>query len=344
MKRLLIVAAIALIAAPALAGPDILPVKGVNTGTYDLATGKMSPVPAERMGNSIWAVSADVPWYSSSYDEGHVILDWGDLADDGIGDPGTEIGGFIFAYATDLMMPELIDVIIVFYGDDNGFNSNGRVFMAGYRITNLPTGTAVGNGWIVTIDLESQALEFDLLGNDLDTDGLMDFSYTYWFQNLPAGSATGPSMAYDPNITPPLAPGCEDAFDRFSDPNLVPLSYVGTYWFGGPPNPYAQFYMELFDMANQPPDGCPYPGGGEYCEADIVPNDGDGLWNYDNDGDCIISLADLAQLLGSYGTTTGATREDGDVDPPHPNGGDGDVDLADLATVLGQYGDDCTVP
>jgi hypothetical protein len=50
----------------------------------------------------------------------------------------------------------------------------------------------------------------------------------------------------------------------------------------------------------------------------------------DHDGD--VDLADLAQLLGSYGLPSGACFEDGDQDY------DGDVDLADLAELLGAYG------
>jgi len=337
MKRLLIVAAIAVIAAPALAGPDILPVKGVNTGTYDLATGQLSPAPAERMGVSIWAATADTGWYFSNYDDGITVLDWGDLADDGYGTTGTDIGGFAFAYATSLMMPTMLDAIIVFYGDENGFNTNGRIPLSGFWVTNLPTGTATGNGWIITIDLEGQGLEFTIVGNDLDGDTLYDWGYTYWFINLPT-SATGPFLSYDPNISPPLAPGAENSFDEFTDPNLIPGSYLGTYWFGG--DPYAQFYMELFDMFNKPVEGCPNPGdSGKFCLADIHPNNSDGMWDYAVDGNCIVDLGDLAQLLGNYGITAGAGREEGDV---HPAGvGDGDVDLGDLAELLGQYGDDC---
>jgi hypothetical protein len=55
----------------------------------------------------------------------------------------------------------------------------------------------------------------------------------------------------------------------------------------------------------------------------------------DLDGDGDVDLADLAQLLGSYGMTGGAMAEDGDLD------GDGDVDLADLAALLGVYGATC---
>ncbi len=55
----------------------------------------------------------------------------------------------------------------------------------------------------------------------------------------------------------------------------------------------------------------------------------------DLDGDSDVDLADLAQLLGNYGTTSGAAYEDGDLD------GDGDVDLADLAALLAVYGTTC---
>ena len=81
--------------------------------------------------------------------------------------------------------------------------------------------------------------------------------------------------------------------------------------------------MELFRP------GCPNKGdAGRYCHADI-----------DGSFDCIVSLADLAQCLGYYGLTSGATREKCDL-CPYPYG-DGTVNLCDLAELLGQYGDDC---
>jgi hypothetical protein len=55
----------------------------------------------------------------------------------------------------------------------------------------------------------------------------------------------------------------------------------------------------------------------------------------DLDGDCSVGLADLAQLLGGYGTPSGAEYQDGDLD------GDGDVDLSDLAALLAMYGTSC---
>jgi hypothetical protein len=87
-------------------------------------------------------------------------------------------------------------------------------------------------------------------------------------------------------------------------------------------------------------EGCPQPGGsGGYCSADIYPNDGDGSWDPTQDGDCVIGIGDLGQLLPNYGATSGMTREDGDVYPA--TGGDGAVDIGDLGELLAQYADDC---
>ena len=55
----------------------------------------------------------------------------------------------------------------------------------------------------------------------------------------------------------------------------------------------------------------------------------------DLDGDMDVDLSDLAQLLGNYGTTSGATYEMGDLN------GDGAVQLSDLAELLAHYGTTC---
>ena len=54
----------------------------------------------------------------------------------------------------------------------------------------------------------------------------------------------------------------------------------------------------------------------------------------DKDGD--VDLSDLAVLLGNYGTTSGMTRDDGDL-----YGADGAVNISDLAELLARYGDTC---
>jgi hypothetical protein len=53
----------------------------------------------------------------------------------------------------------------------------------------------------------------------------------------------------------------------------------------------------------------------------------------DIDHDGRVDLSDLAELLGHYGMTSGASYEDGDLDH------DGAVDLSDLAELLGHYGE-----
>jgi|GEM_PF-2837208 len=55
----------------------------------------------------------------------------------------------------------------------------------------------------------------------------------------------------------------------------------------------------------------------------------------DLNGDNVVDLSDLAELLAHYGMTSGAGEEDGDMD------GDGDVDLGDLAALLAVYGTTC---
>jgi len=55
----------------------------------------------------------------------------------------------------------------------------------------------------------------------------------------------------------------------------------------------------------------------------------------DLDGDADVDLSDLAQLLGNYGITSGATWDQGDIN------GNGGVELSDLAALLAVYGTSC---
>jgi hypothetical protein len=55
----------------------------------------------------------------------------------------------------------------------------------------------------------------------------------------------------------------------------------------------------------------------------------------DIDGNGVVNISDLSQLLSNYGTLTGATFADGDLD------GDGDVDINDLTLMLSAYGTIC---
>jgi hypothetical protein len=75
-------------------------------------------------------------------------------------------------------------------------------------------------------------------------------------------------------------------------------------------------------------------GGGVYMDDVSVFIQGGCVGDLDGDGDT--DLADLAELLGAYGSVTGDPNYNPDADLDN----DDDVDLADLAELLGDYG--CT--
>jgi hypothetical protein len=348
MKRLLFVAAICMVAAPALADFTLLPAKAPHYATFHAATGELTPTPGPvRYGDAVWSSMYPTDYFwgmVGDVGDDIVALDWGDS-----GAPSAPncIDGFKFWYQTDLLQPATLDVVVWFYGEENGWNSYNHVPLQGFIMPDLPGQTDPPSvSWLITVDLEGSGYEFLLNGSDMDMDGLVDFGYTYFFQRVTSAENpdTGPVLAVenpdaptDPNIAP--APGIEDALDIYAldmnDPNAgLPGVYLDTGWFNG--NPFAQMAMELYagDECNAPNNPtCNNPGdSGKYCFADIDCGT--------HPCDCVVGLPDLAMLLSNYGMTTGATQGDGDLEPAPPNG-DGDVDLGDLAELLSQYGDDC---
>ena len=339
---LAVVAALAV--TPLFGDLRILPISGVDRLDYDMEAGKVTPAdPRTRYGAPIWSCGWEYVnyfWGARPF-HGSMALDWGDIAG-----PVT-VGGIGFAEFTNSQAADGdLYAIIAIYAEEDGWDSSGRVLVAGYRIENIPGSTHPpteywGHVWGVDV---GTPLALD--GSDLDGDGLVDWGYAQFFSGRtpPASMCRhGPALCglIDPNHLPPAAPGVEDAFDSFlnadwnadpkgwldDDPNLQ-NGLIGTTWFGGPPS-FAQFYFELY--APQ----CPNRGeSGRFCSADI-----------DGSFDCIVGLTDLAVLLSNYGMTTGATPLMGDVDPYDEwFPGDGDVDLGDLSELLSQYGDDCNWP
>jgi len=116
---------------------------------------------------------------------------------------------------------------------------------------------------------------------------------------------------------------------------------------------FASWDLEAVDDFELYRHGCPEPGAsGQHCTADVYPNNGDRVWNYAIDGDCVVGLDDLAHLLANYDPSPPRRRahEEGDVWPEDGDGvwedgvdGDGVINLADLAEMLSQYGDRCAV-
>lgn len=338
MKHLLIVAAIAVIAAPAFAGTDVLPETGSDGMMYyNIKSGQSTPADesTRRFGALLWSCTQSTGSFFGSSTITTCLLDWADVTNN------ITVGGLGYAISTNSQASDGQNVVILLvYANDNGYGTSPKKFVQGYYLDNFPGSShPINEFWGWNWRLEG-ANPFSFSGNDLDGDGLADFSYVYWQKVVRTpGARMGPRIAgpgiYDPNNPPPIPPlsaGMEDRFDWYAAPdlnndvNMLNNQYYGTYYFTS--GRFAQFYWEMLAP------GCPNPGAHfKYCQADIG--------NYN----CIVDLADLAQLLGNYGITSGASYAQGDIEPPDDFfPGDGDVDLGDLAELLGQYGDNCNNP
>jgi hypothetical protein len=332
MKRFFLLSQWAFLAAPLLADSGLLRVSEVRRVDYHFnrATGELRRSAGPALRAAVCWDSTQWSGYFVSFSPREVTLDWGDA------DNATclsAVTGFQIGYAAKDLPDDQTEIDILFYASDNGFGEMNRELVAALRLTGLPDGTSPGvaMGWIANFTVTPP---IDLTSDDLDHDDQGDFSYTYNMHNAPADGLAGPLLSADPNTA--LSMGAENAFDLYSqypdvliEPNdfLIPdvnAQYDGTFWFGG--GPYAQWHMQLSAGDPNAP-GCGHPD----CDAaDIEPSGG---------GDCDVDLSDLAVLLAHFGATSGATRDDGDVE-----GADGDVDLADLATMLGAYGAHCQAP
>jgi len=332
----------------------------VRRAAYDLETGEVRlPNSFPRGCETVWDGSFSTGYYAS-FDNDRLILDWGDS--NGV----ARIDEFEFGYATTWPAPMGIDVDIVFFVEENGFDSVQRVPVQAFRLSGLPGHTSQSKGpentgWIISVALAEQA-PFRLLGSDLESgpdegygppgcDGYQfaDFGYSFHFRNVPDNYFAGPLMTWDdPNAGLCAALGIEVQADLFRiDPTDPPkpnsvliagvsIPYAWTYWFAEWPP--IQFHMRLTTCEDAPP--CPDLQA-PCWNADIAPGAGIRAGG----GDCVVDLGDLSVLLANFGTTSGAAFADGDIDPPLNLDtlavGDGDVDLADLSRLLAAFGTDC---
>lgn len=296
---------------------------------YDLTTHDWVATARGERGGDVWRCSRSNGAFRPTRPD-EVLLDWGDYA------PAGGVGEFEIAYAANVPGP--LDVEIVFFANEDGFNSVSRGVVAQFRLNGLPGAqSGITHAWVVSVSpgFGLGATDREAGGTLCSGYGLPDFGYSYRFATpLSAGDLIGPLVASpDPNLTPCAAPGAEDAYDVFLvDPNHPPGSqdtliagvntrYDGSYWIG--PSQFAQFYLALEPAT--PGTGC---GAGGCETADFHPAG----------GDCVVDLNDLAVQLAHFGQAAGASRSDGDI---HPSPGDGDVDLNDLALLLADYGVDC---
>jgi hypothetical protein len=327
MKRLLLIAAVCVVAAPAMA-VDYFPVTEFKALHHNQATGEYTPMDeysSRVAGRPLWELTDGTVFGSTPTN--WMWLDNGDMES-----PATW-NNLQFSYATNYVGNDVALKLAMYENEDN-FETDPRQIVALIVWDDLPgkNPSHTYTGWTISSEL------FDNItmdGQDLDGDGLQDFGYGFLFNPPPATGIIGCVAAGEPNTEYPGAPGIDGGwcfYDQTDDPNFaidpnLTDNYIGYYSFTDP-NILSQVFFALYAP------GCPNAGpDGKFCEADVY-----GF-------DCLVDLADLAALLSNYGTTTGATLAMGDVDPYDASfPGDGDVDLGDLAELLSQYGNDCNWP
>ncbi|MBI5866047.1 MAG: hypothetical protein HZB38_16385 [Planctomycetes bacterium] len=141
--------------------------------------------------------------------------------------------------------------------------------------------------------------------------------------NLPGGVA-GKALAVDWRFTPPhLYLGCGSGVWESQDGGA-------TWTKDGTDLPNVNIGDLLIDTTANTITAGTY-GRGAWRKA--LPAVGNCPGDFNHDG--LVTLQDLAVLLANFGTTSGATFEQGDTD------GDGDVDLQDLASLLAVFGSSC---
>lgn len=311
MNRILAAAALASLGVTAF-GDSLLPVQGVATYRLDIHTGEYWPTPdgpGPRFGPHI-AWDRNTEWRGFIPADGE-FLDWGDV---GTPDVPVVVNGFRFSYCTNGVAP--VALTVAFYVNENGNNTNDVTTVAQFNLSSLPGRDGETNCFQFDVDLPDPVFDqFSLAGNDRDQDGLVDFGYGLIIVNCECAGQAGPLVADGPINT---SPGSTNQYDVFDPPKWAGGDYIRTDT--GPAGTLGQLAMRIYTDTGE---GCPQPG----CD--------DGGIDVDLDGNCIVNLSDLTQLLAGFGTPSGATNEQGDVD------GDGDVDLTDLTNLLARFGNMC---
>lgn len=318
---------------------------------------------------------------------GAIYLDWGDIAFD------TVVDAVGVAYATrhadqDLDgdgFPDGVEgfgATWVWLDQDNGFNScDGQLYVTSFTLHGLPGSDQPDTNqfalYFLTVDLASgfdQSRTFELGdtdhdsqgaayynaagGEDLDDDGLHDFSHFVLFHqpgtrdfdgdgqpdgdpDAVAGTGillvapSGPAMPdptvpgryiIDPVDPPPAAQGLEDIYNIYESDG----AYFATFWYNG-------FSCDRDGNGipgDQPNDYRPFasfyqqlygPGGHVQCWLDMYPPPiGDGVLNF----------FDMSYFLARFGVLDPLV----DIFPP---GGDGEINFFDLVEYINAFMQGC---
>lgn len=328
-----------------------LPAKLAGVVYVNLATGERTVSPfGQRVGGALWS-NSDIGDNGYQY---HAIdgrsqtggratynglsVDWGDI------DAGAHIDGVTIGYSvpntvasrftdpnsSNYAMVPGFNLIYAIWNNENG-QHDGTVNEDDLALV-LPFPDAngwvdEGGAWIIVFDLEGSSQDFDMLAQDVDGDGKVDFGFGYTFRqrqhvdvrNSPPISrgVVGPILVVPGNAGgtgTPLSYGVEDALDWYNTfdvgftfneatqtydltPNTTRerSNFVGTYFFDG--DPYASYYTQLF-------------GSFRGCQADF-------------NGDGFVDFFDYSDFVECFETSVCPPGRDADVN------GDAFVDFFD---------------
>lgn len=170
---------------------------------------------------------------------------------------------------------------------------------------------------------------FQLIGNPTVV-GLGGGQYSITFTWQPIDYAIGHLFfAWEPPIAPTYTVSQPQTYFPVSVPQWGTATFSTTFTVntGGGQLPANLCFRMLIHMPNL--ERCcsklicfNLMGNGSTCPGDV-------------NGDGVVDLLDLSQLLSSFGMGSGATHANGDLD------GDGDVDIGDLTILLSNFGQQC---
>jgi len=215
--------------------------------------------------------------------------------------------------------------------------NGGQTWSAPIRVNDDPANRNAYQ-WFGTMSVAPNG-RIDAIWNDTRNDANPSnptFSELFYSYSEDGGFTWSPNVAVSPPFNHFLGYPQQNKLGDYSDmqSDAVGADVVYAATFNGEQDVY---YLRIGDYdcnGNDAGDADDIAlGTSDDVNADGIPDECQCLRDLDGNGS--IGLGDLSALLTNYGTSSGATPEDGDLD------GDGDVDLADLSAVLEAFGAGC---
>ncbi|MFQ5805662.1 MAG: hypothetical protein ACE5I3_04345 [Phycisphaerae bacterium] len=241
---------------------------------------------------------------------------------------GPTAGNVYMLASVDPTGPDPTDVMFVRSED------GGQTWSSPVRVNDDPPGTNAWQ-WFGTMSVAPDG-RIDAVWNDTRNSGQANICELFYASSTDGGVTWSENIPLSPPFNShlgwPQQDKLGDYYHMVSDVVGANLAWAAT--FNGEQDVYFLRIGDFDCNGNGIGDAEDLASGtSDDSNGNGIPDECDCLG--DLNGDWMVDLTDLATLLSNYGTTSGASYEDGDID------GDGDVDLADLAALLSNYGMTC---